>query len=870
MKELRRYEIHVVVAAMNSDLDACTFTPALVPTAITVGASNITDSMAFFSNYGSCLDLSAPGTDIGSVCVAKDCESNTGIIYTDGTSVAAPHVSGAVALWLSQFATSYTTLPASVAAVSTAVQCTAIAGRLKLKDAESPNLLLQIPPQTESLSDAYASCSLLSTSCPLGSNGMMCSGQGICFAGGVCRCDTYWEGTACDQSINVCSVSCGDHGTCVFDFCECESGWFGIQCDLQCEGDGGVICSGHGTCSNNADSCTCDTEWTGDICDSTCADVDGVVCSGHGICVSGECKCDALYFGSMCETYDTSYLTDSYCCDGLHLYDWTTNPFLTIAMFWTDLNPSDPASGGVYAGQVNDTTFAVVFDSVVLTGTSCSITMELLLHSNGDFDLAIVDNDIGTSSGCEGYEYYYGPASYYAWVVVGIKSAYDRGVLEYDELIPRQWNNLPESVHYQYTKIIFPTGIPTSIPTTSSPTLSPMTSSPTVPGETNRPTTIPTLRPTRSPTSKPTARPSTQPTYKPTSSPSLVPSPNPTAAPTPKPTRVPTRLPTAVPSRQPTRLPTRFPTLRPTISPTVKSTIRPTGAENNHTSSQNLTFCIFEIAAEYYYTNVVFDTTVRVEGLDVSDMDTGAQTGFTLVCADSIDGASNNDILITGITIPPSRSGLSHNTASVADKAVEISFSTRLILENSLYPTPESLVAARQSELTLALSKASTLELFINYCVQYGSVTVTLATEVLFDPPTYDDTITVIFTSPSPTPAPVVKEKTNNSPNKTAGMTQTQFTIIIILAVILGCILCVLFGLAIYFLGWKPRPRERAWNRAIAASKPPPSLPVFVPPTKAGYKWKRVRVQQNQGTLSPLDVDVEVDDNELELYQETL
>jgi hypothetical protein len=577
VSELRKYEIHVVVAAMNSDLDACTFTPALVPTAVTVGATNITDSMAFFSNYGSCLDLSAPGVEIGSVCVDRDCSSNTGIIYTDGTSVAAPHVSGVVALWLSQVASSYTNVPASVAAVTTALQCTTVQGRLKLKDPYTPNLLLQIPPQVASLSDAYASCNLLSTTCPLGANSLMCSGHGICFEGGVCRCDTYWDGSTCDVNLNTCSVSCGDHGTCVFDYCECESGWFGDECNLQCEGDGGVICSGHGTCESGV--CSCETAWTGDLCDSTCADVAGVVCSGHGVCVSGECKCDALYYGSACESYDTTYLTDSYCCDGLHLYDWTANPFLTIAMFWTDLDPSDELSGGVYAGTINNGTgYAVVFDRVVLMGTSCTITMELLLHSNGDFDLAIVDNDIGTDSGCEGYEeYYYGPVSYYAWVVVGMKSAYDRGKLEYDELIARQWNHLPASVHYEYVKIALPTSIPTSIPTTSTPSMSPITSSPTMPGETNKPTVSPTYRPSRAPTTRPTYKPSTSPTIQPTKTPTLTPTFRPSAQPTAKPSHKPTYRPTGVPSRLPTLVPTRKPTVSPTPRPTVKGTLSPTG-----------------------------------------------------------------------------------------------------------------------------------------------------------------------------------------------------------------------------------------------------------------------------------------------------
>ncbi|HHP0320104.1 S8 family peptidase [Acinetobacter baumannii] len=83
----------MVVAAGNSNTDACTSSPARVSKAITVAATDNTDTRASYSNYGSCVDIFAPGSQINSSWIGN----NTATKILNGTSMATPHVAGVVA-----------------------------------------------------------------------------------------------------------------------------------------------------------------------------------------------------------------------------------------------------------------------------------------------------------------------------------------------------------------------------------------------------------------------------------------------------------------------------------------------------------------------------------------------------------------------------------------------------------------------------------------------------------------------------------------------------------------------------------------------------------------------------------------------------
>lgn len=127
-----------VVSAGNDKKPACLQSPASSTKAITVGAINKRDRISMYSNYGKCVDIYAPGTDIESAWNTDD----TTTTALTGTSMAVPHVAGAAALYLEREPNLTPEQVWSVMKSDAAKGTLAIVGLNAL--ARSPNLLLNV------------------------------------------------------------------------------------------------------------------------------------------------------------------------------------------------------------------------------------------------------------------------------------------------------------------------------------------------------------------------------------------------------------------------------------------------------------------------------------------------------------------------------------------------------------------------------------------------------------------------------------------------------------------------------------------------------------------------------------------------------
>jgi hypothetical protein len=155
-----------VVAAGNSTANACQSSPAGEPLAITVGSTTSADARSSFSNYGSCVDVFAPGSSITSAWYTSTTASNT----ISGTSMASPHVAGVAALGLEIAPNS------SVTQITNWITSTATPGVIADAGTGSPNLLVysrlsSSPPSASAPTTTLPTTTLPTTTVPAGDDG---------------------------------------------------------------------------------------------------------------------------------------------------------------------------------------------------------------------------------------------------------------------------------------------------------------------------------------------------------------------------------------------------------------------------------------------------------------------------------------------------------------------------------------------------------------------------------------------------------------------------------------------------------------------------------------------------------------------------
>mmetsp|Transcript_28709 Transcript_28709/g.48203 ORF Transcript_28709/g.48203 Transcript_28709/m.48203 type:complete len:1510 (+) Transcript_28709:133-4662(+) len=540
----RMYDAGVVVttAAGNSNDDACNHSPASAPRSYTVGSMTNSDRRSSFSGYGTCVNIFAPGSSIKSAWIHSSTASNT----ISGTSMATPHVAGAMAVYLGMYGIKP---PADTIAMLDNV---AAYNKIVLDGPSatgSPNKLLQVTfplacttqPGTPDVNCEMSSWnpvnfSTCSTACGPGTQ--FRNRTIISFATG---CGTCFEANALSET-RACQVESCAQPEPTFVGTSSAAGFLRYK-----------------TVTYTPSSAS-PTEYS---MTSTCAAIESLpyATDAHTRITLGDEASTLIAFGASGFTFfNVSSRTANLCSNGYIYFSGACEYQFSAASHFASKRISfagvdlNPPQGGVItsSGDLFSDRIVFTFAAVPIYNAIPSITSQVeIIYS-------------GSEAGVIRMTWMY-MVSTNGIMAIGLSSG--RGIpAAYSSIAD---TDLPTSCVVPGPAPTFsPTASPTSSPTTSSPTEAP-TQSPTTSSPTQTPTASPTASPTTSSptsstaspptssphTSSPTTSPSTSPTQSPTTASPTTASPttaspatsSPTQTPTPSPTPAPSLLPVATP-----------------------------------------------------------------------------------------------------------------------------------------------------------------------------------------------------------------------------------------------------------------------------------------------------------------------------------
>jgi len=523
----RLYDAGVVVtsAAGNSNDDACNHSPASAPRSYTVGSMTNSDRRSSFSGYGTCVNIFAPGSDIKSAWI----NSATATNIISGTSMATPHVAGAMAVYLGMYGITKTPLD-----VTNMLDNVAAMNKITLDGPSatgSPNKLLQITfPLSCTPVDGVPNTNCVVSEWTAFGAGSLGTCSAPCGPGTQTRTRTITTAkVGCGSCFEENSLS--QTQPCQLTMCpQAEPTFFGAA--------SAATFFSYKTITYTP---TTATEYT---MTSNCPAASlPFATANHPTVTMGDEASLTFPFGSSFKFFGVDYPQASLCSNGYIYftggtcgYQFSTAGHFSekrISFAGVDLNPG---SGGVItsSGGLLSDRIVITFAAVPLYNTDPSVTAQVeMIHS-------------GSEAGVIRMTWGYLLPDNNRQLAIGLSSGSGSVPVGYSSLtlpdLPTTCSGAPDVT----------TQAPTSSPTTASPTAAP-TASPTTASPSQAPSAAPTSSPTTAP---PTASPTTKAptaaaavpttaaptTASPTSSPATFSptTPSPTASPASTPTTVPT------------------------------------------------------------------------------------------------------------------------------------------------------------------------------------------------------------------------------------------------------------------------------------------------------------------------------------------